>query len=63
MTLGRPSNDRYREATHSHNPTGSARRITCAECHEHKSEGQFPLGSNICIRCKPQGPGFRRGGL
>lgn len=53
----------YREATARSTPAGSTARQRCDICRAIKSRGQFPAGSNVCVRCKPQGVNFRRGGL
>lgn len=63
MTLGGPSNDIYRSAAQQITPIAAPRRLTCSVCRDHKSIGQFPRGSDVCVRCEPQGPDFRRGDL
>ncbi len=63
MTFGRVSNDLYRYATRQITPVGISKRLTCTCCGKHRSLGQFPTDSKICISCKPQAPGWRRGGV
>jgi hypothetical protein len=62
-TLGNPRTDLYRIATQQITPVAAPRRLTCSVCRDHKSIGQFPRGSDVCITCKPQGANFRRGEL
>lgn len=63
MTLGIPSNDRYRERTDKLVPAASTARVRCAACNRISSIGQYPAGSNVCIKCKPMPAGWRRGEL
>lgn len=44
-------------------PAPISKRVKCAQCTRTKSIGQYPVGSNTCASCKPQGKAFRRGGL
>lgn len=63
MTFGRVSNDLYRYATRQIAPVGISKRLTCAVCGKHQSQGQFPQNSTTCISCAPQPKGWRRGDL
>jgi hypothetical protein len=63
MSHGRASNDLFRVYTQQIAAAGVSKRQTCALCRKHKSQGQFPLNSDTCITCKPQGKNFRRGEL
>lgn len=63
MTLGRIENDRYREVTKSMGPLGAPKKQVCTVCRRNKSLGQYPIGSEICITCKPQPKGWRRGDI
>lgn len=63
MSLGSRKNDTYRERTQQIIPAKVSARQTCTDCGNHKSIGQFPVGSTVCVRCKPQGKNFRRGDL
>lgn len=63
MTLGRASNDKFRAATSTMTAAGSTARIKCRGCGETQSKGQYPVGRDICITCKPMPKGWRRGDL
>lgn len=63
MTYGRVSNDLYRLATQQIVPAPVTKRQKCTSCARTKSIGQFALRSDVCITCRPAGPGFRRGGI
>lgn len=46
------------------NPMGASgvtARVRCAACNRIASLGQYPVGSNVCIRCNPKPAGWRRG--
>lgn len=64
MSHGRASNDFFRIATQQITPVGISKRVKCTgPCDRTQSLGQFPVGSTVCITCKPQGKNFRRGDL
>lgn len=63
MTLGAVRNDLYRAATAARTAGTVARRVTCTLCSRTCSIGQFPIGSSVCVRCKPMPTGWRRGEL
>lgn len=63
MTLGIPSNDRYRERTDKIVPAATTARQKCDTCGATRSIGQFPRGSCTCVRCKPMPAGWRRGDI
>lgn len=44
-------------------PAAISKRLKCDGCGRIASIGQFPLNSETCLRCKPMGKTFRRGGL
>ena len=44
-------------------PAAISKRQRCSACARFASCGQFPIGSDTCIRCKPMPAGWRRGDL
>lgn len=44
-------------------PAAISKRVKCTQCGRTQSIGQYVAGGTVCIRCKPQGRAFRRGGL
>lgn len=62
-THGNSRNDGYRARPQSIAPAPVSKRQSCTKCGKHKSCGQFPINSSVCISCAPQGKSFRRGDL
>lgn len=44
-------------------PAGVTARDRCSVCQKVQSRGQYPVGSDTCVTCQPQGAGWRRGDL
>lgn len=44
-------------------PAAISKRQRCTACSRFASCGQFPVGSDVCIRCRPMPAGWRRGEL
>ncbi len=63
LRLGNQRTDAYRIATNTPTPVVISKRVTCELCRRSQSLGQYPIGRNICITCKPMPKGWRRGDL
>lgn len=44
-------------------PDPVTKRQACTSCRRRQSIGQYAIGETVCVRCKPQPAGWRRGGV